>query len=633
MSNTQPSQGIPFALTCIAALGIVYGDIGTSVLYAFKIAIETASINSQVSELQIFGVLSMIVWSLFMVITVKYITFVMKADNHGEGGILALLTLVKPWKNLSEKRGILIALGMFGAALLYGDGMITPAISVLSAIEGLDLVTPIFTPYTQYIAVAVLLVLFSIQYKGTSKIGSFFGPIMFLWFITIGVLGINSIIQTPSILLAFSPHYAIMLFSSNPITGFLIFGAVFLVVTGGEDLYLDMGHLGRRPIQIAWIFLVFPSLILNYAGQAALLLRDPSAISNPFYMLVPSFLLVPLVILSTIATVIASQALISGVFSITKQASQLNILPRVLSVQTSSSGHGQIYISSINWILAFLTISIVLSFKSSDNLAAAYGVGVSTTMMITTCLLAYVTATKWNWKWQYQIPLITTFAIFDLVFVSSNFTKIPEGGWLPLLSGAAVYFIMYVWCKGAEIVEKRLKKLSQPIPAFLCYLEASELTNRIIRTPGLGVFLTKVKEAAPPALLHYLKHSRTINQDLIFLHVNISDVPRIPAKDRITFEKYANGICIVEVTYGFMQSPNIPVIIRTLYERKIIKVDPEDVIYYIGNERVVGDDNCKIMQGIEQNLFAFLSHVSAHPTDYFKIPDDRLVEIGIKITV
>ena len=350
-------------------------------------------------------------------------------------------------------------------------------------------------------------------------------------------------------------------------------------------------------------------------------------------MLVPSFLLVPLVILSTIATVIASQALISGVFSITKQASQLNILPRVLSVQTSSSGHGQIYISSINWILAFLTISIVLSFKSSDNLAAAYGVGVSTTMMITTCLLAYVTATKWNWKWQYQSPLITTFAIFDLVFVSSNFTKIPEGGWLPLLSGAAVYFIMYVWCKGAEIVEKRLKKLSQPIPAFLCYLEASELTNRIIRTPGLGVFLTKVKEAAPPALLHYLKHSRTINQDLIFLHVNISDVPRIPAKDRITFEKYANGICIVEVTYGFMQSPNIPVIIRTLYERKIIKVDPEDVIYYIGNERVVGDDNCKIMQGIEQNLFAFLSHVSAHPTDYFKIPDDRLVEIGIKITV
>jgi KUP system potassium uptake protein len=456
---------------------------------------------------------------------------------------------------------------------------------------------------------------------------------MLVWFATLALLGIWQVVKAPIVLTAFSPFYALDVFTQKPILGFIVFGSVFLAVTGGEALYADMGHLGKKPIQYAWLFLVFPALLCNYAGQAALVIQDHSNVNNPFFDLAPHWMLIPMIALATLATIIASQALITGVFSITKQASLLNLLPRINHKQTSSEGRGQIYIPSVNWMLAAGTIAIALIFAKSDDLAAAYGVAVSATMLITTILLNDVAKNHWKWSDWFRLPLTLMFGTVDIVFLLANSIKIPEGGWIPLLAGACVLSTIFIWCHGAKIVESRLKKLSSSMPDFLSFLEVSQNKGEIIRCSGTGVFLTKVKNGAPPALLHHLHHCKSINKKLILLTVLFTDIPRVSAKERIKFDHIGNGVYRLEATYGFMQIPNVPVVMRTLYERGLIEEDPANITYYIGHERIVGNDNCKLMQGLPQHLFALMARNSAHPTDFFKIPDERVVEVGIRIEV
>ena len=462
-SEGKPQEGRPAIALCLAALGIVYGDIGTSPLYALKVAVQAAAGTGAPSEGAVLGILSLIVWSLILIVSVKYVIFVMRADNHGEGGILALLALVRPWSGAAGRRGLLITIGIFGAALLYGDGVITPAISVMSAVEGLQVAAPQLLPYVKPLTVIILIGLFAVQARGTARIGRLFGPVMAAWFLVIAGLGFVSIVMTPRVLLAVNPAYALGTLTGSGWTPFFVFGAVFLAVTGGEALYADMGHIGRKPIRMAWSMFVLPALVINYAGQAALVLRDPAEIENPFFHLAPAWLVLPLVGLATAATVIASQALISGVYSLTRQACQLGLWPRVKIVQTSSEGFGQIYVPVANWGLMLLTLVVALVFKTSDDLAAAYGVAVSGTMLITSILLYEAMRGRWGWPAMVRIPLIMVFLAVDGAFCAANLIKLPEGGWLPLAGGVAVFLLMAVWTKGTDIVDERLKaRLSWP---------------------------------------------------------------------------------------------------------------------------------------------------------------------------
>ena len=468
--DARPVERRSMSVLCLLALGIVYGDIGTSPLYAFKVAVLASAGSGAPAPAEVLGILSLIVWSLVVIVSVKYIVFVMRADNHGEGGILALLALVHPWSSAAQsRRSALILLGIFGAALLYGDGVITPAISVMSAVEGLEVVAPSLMPYVKPLTVAILIGLFLVQSKGTARIGRLFGPVMAVWFLVIALLGVVSIYQTPHVLAALNPQYAIGVFLGGGWTPFFVFGAVFLALTGGEALYADMGHVGRLPIRIAWVSFVLPALVLNYAGQAALMLRDPREIENPFYHLAPEILVLPLVVLATLATVIASQALISGVFSMTRQASQLGLWPRLKIVQTSGEGFGQIYVPVINWGLMLLTLAVALLFKTSDDLAAAYGVAVSGTMLITTVLLHEAMRSNWGWSAYVRLPMTALFVAIDLAFFSANLLKLPEGGWLPLVAGGFVFWLMWVWTKGhrhrrsaAEPAQRGAARLHRP---------------------------------------------------------------------------------------------------------------------------------------------------------------------------
>ena len=621
--SKDKDNGRSMPVVCLAALGIVYGDIGTSPIYALREAfyahdgIATAPAN-------IYGVLSLIFWSLIVVISIKYLTVVMRASNNGEGGIIALVALLNPWKTeKTSRRYILMLLGLFGAALLYGDGTITPAISVLSAIEGLEVATPAFTPYVIPITVAILVGLFLIQKRGTAAVGRLFGPVMLLWFIVLASTGVWGIIQHPGVFAALNPAYAMAFFSTNGMVGFLVLGTVFLVVTGGEALYADMGHFGLAPIRMAWFALVLPALVLNYFGQGAIMLEDPS-ITQPFYELAPSWALYPLVGIATMATVIASQAVISGVFSLTRQAVQLGQLPRLTIVQTSRESYGQIYIPIMNWILMFATIGLVIGFKSSSNLAAAYGVAVSMDMVVTT-ILAFFVAYRWDWSPRLAGIIALVLLIVDLAFFGANIFKIPDGGWYPLVIAALIFFVMATWRRGRAIVGRELNEDTEPLDDFLESLE-----DRGPRIEGSAVFMTPSGNKTPPMLLHHLRHNRVMHEQVILMTVHTTDEPRVAAADRIKVEDLGHGFYRLQVYYGFMQPSNVPVALRFASEFGL-EVDIEETTFYVGRQSLIPSADKPGMMVWRERLFAFMSRNALPATAFYHIPHDRVVELGIQV--
>ncbi len=541
-------------LLVVGALGIVYGDIGTSPLYAIRECFHHTH-NIALNAENVLGVLSLIVWALIVVVSIKYVLFIMRADNKGEGGILALIALVSPHRQrrASDRVRYVIPVGVLGAALLFGDGMITPAISVLSAVEGLEVATPFFAPYVVPITVAILFLIFIFQRSGTAKIGAIFGPVMILWFTTLAVLGISWIVEAPEVLAAVNPAHAYTFFAENRMAAFVVLGSVVLVVTGSEALYADMGHFGRRPIQLAWFTMVLPGLLLNYFGQGALLIKDPSAIQNPFFRMAPSWGLVPLVVLSAAAAVIASQALISGVFSLTRQAIQLGYIPRLSITHTSKDEIGQIYVPMMNWVLLLATIWLVLTFRSSSNLAAAYGLAATTTITCTTVLAYFVARRVWGWNKFKAILVIAFFFVFDLAFLGSTMIKIPQGGWFPLMVGAIIYFLMSTWQSGRAIVAARLRRNATPIAQFVREVARQQPAH----VPGIAVFMTSDIDATPPALLHNLKHNKILHDRVALLTITTTDDPYVRSRDRTSVASLAPNFYRIVANYGFMQTPSI----------------------------------------------------------------------------
>lgn len=550
----------------------------------------------------------------------------MRADNEGEGGILALMELVRP-----KKQGlgffIIITLGLFGAALLYGDGIITPAISVLSAVEGLQVATPALEHYVIPITVIILFLLFYFQKRGTGKVGQVFGPIMIIWFLSIALLGIGAIIKNPEVLNAVNPVYAYNFFISNGFQGFVILGLVFLVVTGGEALYADMGHFGRRPIKIAWFTLVLPCLLMNYFGQGAILLQEPEAAKNPFYFLAPDWALYPMVAISTMATVIASQALISGAFSITQQALQLGYLPRLRIIHTSQDERGQIYIPQLNWLLFIGTIWLVISFKSSGNLAAAYGIAVTSTMVITT-ILAFVAMTKlWKWSLSLAITVSVFFIIIDLAFWGANLLKIMNGGWVPLAIGLGIFFIMTTWNWGRKILLKKIEEVTQPIEKFIDEV----MSVRLVSTPGTAIYMSSNPKGTPPALVKNMKHNRVLHKQIIVLSIIFKKVPHVNIDDGIEIQNPTDGFFRVIASYGFMDNANINQIIEVL-NKKGIEINLNNTTFFLGRELLVAKDKYGFLR-MRKKLFILLSRNSQRATEFFDIPTDRVFEVGSQIEI
>lgn len=624
----DPRSNSNFWVLVLSALGIVYGDIGTSPLYAIRECFQPDH-HIALNPANIFGVLSLIFWSLVIVISIKYIVFIMRADNNGEGGILALIALVAPHRQRRETDWVryFIPMGIFGAALLFGDGMITPAISVLSAVEGLEVATPLFGPYVIPITVGILFVLFFLQHYGTARIGAVFGPIMILWFLLLGILGANAISDRPDVLSAINPMYAVRFFLINGRIGFLVLGSVFLVVTGGEALYADMGHFGRRPISFAWFLIVLPGLILNYFGQGALLLANPEAIKHPFYHLAPSWALIPFVILSTLATVIASQALISGVFSLTRQAIQLGYLPRLGIVHTSKNEIGQIYIPFLNWILLICTIWLVISFRTSSNLAAAYGVAVTATMVITTLLAYFVARRHWGWKRIPTMALVSVFCFIDISFFLANVVKVEDGGWFPLLVGALIYLCMSTWQTGRAIVAARMRKAALPFDTFVKNVDR---TNPI-RVPGVAIYMTSDPESTPPALIHNLKHNKILHEKMALLTIITRDHPYVRHKERSKVSLLAPGIYRIVSSYGFMQTPNIFEILEAA-SKQGFEYNFEDITFFLGRETILPSQTPG-MAIWREHLFAFMLRNAQRATAFFQVPPDQVIEVGIQVEI
>ncbi len=622
----------PWFPLAIGALGVVYGDIGTSPLYALRECFHGAH-ALPLNRANVFGILSLIFWSLLIVISVKYLLFVMRADNRGEGGILALISLV-PAKLRDGKNGFfLVALAMFGAALLYGDGMITPAISVLSAVEGLKVVTPVFADWVVPITIAILVALFLIQRRGTGGIGAIFGPVMLLWFATLAVLGVLGIARDPSVIGAIEPSHALQFFLRNRLAGFLILGSVFLVVTGGEALYADMGHFGKKPIQIAWFALVLPALMLNYFGQGALLISQPSlarqtlVAANPFFYLAPDqpWILYALVGLATIATVIASQALISGAFSLTRQAIQLGYCPRLQIVHTSGEEFGQIYVPAINWMLMVCTIALVLGFKTSTALAAAYGIAVTMTMVITTYLAKVVAREVWGWKRRWLLPMTLFVMVIDVAFFGANFVKVHLGGWVPLLVGAVFFFLMATWRRGRQILAERLARQALPFSTFVQGLHPETPP----RVPGTAVFMARDPEATPTSLLHNLKHNKVLHDQVILLTIATEEIPEVPKKERISVDNYGKGCCRVTARYGFMQDPSIASMLEGMRAHGI-DLNMMKTTFFLGRETLIPSKKPG-MAIWREKIFAMMSRNALRPTDYFRIPANRVIELGMQV--
>lgn len=616
-------------LLALGALGVVFGDIGTSPLYAIRECFSSEHFVGLTPE-NILGVLSLIFWTLFFMITLKYMSFVMRADNKGEGGILSLMALTSSnsdLQNSSGKKWLLLTLGLIGAALLYGDGIITPAISVLSAVEGLKIVTPVFEPFIVPITVFFISILFVFQRFGTGKIGFFFGPIILMWFTSIGSLGVYWIIQAPQVLAALNPYHAVDFFIRNSWEGFFVLSSVVLVITGGEALYADMGHFGKKPIRFAWFFVALPGLVLNYFGQGGLLLTTPEAISNPFYLMAPKWALWPMVILATMTTVIASQALISGIFSMTKQAVQLGFCPRIPIIHTSSREIGQVYIPFINWALAIGVIWLVLSFKQSSALAAAYGIAVTGTMVITTILAFEVARRKWGWSLAKAGSIFGFFLIADLAFFGTNISKISHGGWVPIAVGAVIYLLMSTWAKGRRILADRLKAKSLPIEEFIQKLK----DNPPQKVEGSALYMTSDSWGVPLPLLHNLKHNKVMHNQVAILTIRTLEVPTVAKKDRVQIEELCPRFYRIIACYGFMEIPKIKHILEACRENGI-QFPIQETTFVLGRETILptGDATLSIWR---EKIFALMARNAQRPTAFFKIPPNQVIEVGIQVEI
>jgi KUP system potassium uptake protein len=613
-------------LLTLGALGVVYGDIGTSPLYALRESFGEAH-DIAATEANVLGLLSLITWSLIMVITVKYLVFVLRADNEGEGGILALTSLATPKGNPTQRRWALILIGLFGTALLYGDGIITPAISVLSAVEGIEVAQPGISDLVIPIAVIILIGVFSFQSKGTGTVGRLFGPIMVVWFVVLGVLGASHIFDAPRVLGAVNPLHALDFFLDNGWQGYLVLGSVFLVVTGGEALYADMGHFGRRPIRLGWFSMVLPALLLTYYGQGALILNEPSAIENPFYKMAPDWAVLPMTGLATLATVIASQALISGAFSLTMQAIQLDYVPRMKIDHTSEDQQGQIYLSTINYALMISCIALVLAFRSSTNLAAAYGVAVTMTMFITTILFYVVARERWGWKKRKALTICAPFLFMDLAFLGANLIKIPDGGWLPLVVGAAVFGLMTTWRTGRVLVGKRLRQGELPLATFIKSLGKQKVT----RVPGTAVFMYSRPGSTPPALLANLFHNRILHENVVILSVRTVDVPRVTAADREELIDHGQGFFSVRLRFGFMEEPDVPAALGHVLSSKV-SFDPLHTSYFLGKESIRPSPQ-EGMAIWRERLFAIMHRNATGAASFFSLPPERTIELGRQVDI
>jgi KUP system potassium uptake protein len=576
----------------------------------------------------VLGILSLIFWALILVISVKYLAFVMRADNQGEGGIMALTSLVTP-VGADRPRGTrrtLVLLGLFGASLLYGDGIITPAISVLSAVEGLEVTTPLFEPYIVPITVVILVGLFAIQSRGTGSVGRIFGPVTLLWFTVLGVLGLVQIAAHPDVLRAVNPWYGVTFFARNGLAGFLVLGSVFLVVTGGEALYADMGHFGRRPIRLAWFSVVLPALLLNYFGQGALIISDPDALDHIFFRLAPPWATLPLVVLATAAAVIASQAVISGAFSLTRQAVQLGYLPRVAVEHTSAAEIGQIYIPGVNWLLMLACVALVLGFGSSSNLAAAYGVAVTTDMVFATLLFGAVARMRWRWSKAGVAVMMIGFLTVDLAFWGANIVKVPHGGWFPLLLAAGVFTLMTTWKRGRIILRERLADGRLPLDDFI----ASMARSSVARVGGTAVFMYSDPDATPPALMHNLKHNRVLHEHVVLLSVLTAAVPHVDKKERAELKPLGSGFYRVRLHYGFMEDPNVPRDIK-FAEGEGLRFRSMETSYFLGRERLIAARRKGGMALWREHLFELMSRNARNATDFFKLPPNRVVELGATV--
>ena len=620
-AEEQQSRRYLFTLS-LGALGVVYGDIGTSPLYAFRECFAEEH-HLTPTPANVLGILSLIFWSLIIVISVKYLIFVMRADNRGEGGILALMSLVRPRR--SVRRTSLLGLGLFGAALLYGDGMITPAISVLSAVEGLEVAEPRVERYVVPLTILVLIALFMVQKFGTAKVGSFFGPVMLVWFATLGALGVWHILQEPHVLYAISPFYGYSFFAHNHLTGFLVLGAVFLVVTGGEALYADMGHFGAKPIRIAWFSYVFPALLLNYFGQGAFLLHTPSGADQPFFKMAPQWMLYPLVGLATLATVIASQAVISGAYSLTRQAVQLGYLPRIRVRHTSAREIGQIYISSINWALMFAAIGLVLAFKRSTNLAAAYGVAVTATMAVTTLLFAAFARERWQWSYGrvalFTIPLLT----IDLAFFGANVVKVWDGGWFPLAVGMLIYTMMSTWRVGRKVLTQKLAQQSMSIDDFLQQLAS----DKIPRVPGTAIFMSRNPEGVPTTLLHNIKHNKVVHKNVVLMTVETEDRSHLAENERYDWQELGHGVYRLMLHFGFMEDQDIPRVLERLATEPV-SFNPMTTSYFLGRETLIPTSQPG-MAIWREHIFAWMTRNASSASVFFNLPANQVIELGAQV--
>jgi KUP system potassium uptake protein len=623
LKHTKQSQ----AALAMTAMGIVYGDIGTSPLYAVK-EVFNPSHGIPFSAESILGGLSAIFWSLMVVVSLKYVILIMRADNEREGGIMALLALASASVKERANWGAGLALiGAFGAALFYGDGVITPAISVLSAIEGLEVATPMFKPYIVPLTVVVLFELFLFQRKGTATVGALFGPIMIVWFAVLALAGVVNILQEPQILYALNPVHAFRFLTQHGMASFIVLGSVFLAVTGAEALYADMGHFGKHAVRIAWFGCVFPSLVLNYFGQGALLIADPKALENPFYLMFPSWALYPMVGLATVATVIASQAVISGTFSMTKQAIQLGFFPRTKIVQTSESEIGQIYIPTVNWILLAGIVAAVIGFGSSTNLASAYGLSVSGTMLITTILTFFVL--RYGWHYNLMLCVLSTgfFLLIDAAFFSANLVKFVEGGWFPLVLGALIFTVMVTWRRGRSLLHAATSEGSVPLKLFIESIAA----NPPPKVEGTSIFLTVNPEGVPNALLHNLKHNKVLHERVVILNIVVEDIPYVPKEDYIWIEDLGHGFWRIKGHFGFKEIPDVPVLLDDCRLQKL-GFDLMQTSFFLNRETIISTPR-KGMARWRENLFIWMSHLAAKASDYYRIPTNRVIELGTQVEI
>ncbi len=624
-SDHETIHGSSLAVLTLGAIGVVYGDIGTSPLYALRECFHGQHGVAPTPD-NVLGVLSLIFWSLTLIISIKYILFVMRADNNGEGGILALLALVAKSPDAKRRsRASLIALGLFGAALLYGDGMITPAITVLGGVEGLEVVTHIFQPYIVPITLVILVILFMIQSRGTTSVGMLFGPVMIVWFVTIAILGVSWIVKEPRVLAAFNPLHAVTFFEANGWHGFVVLGAVFLVVTGGEALYADMGHFGPKPIRIAWFSIVLPALFLNYLGQGAMILLNPGAASSPFYLMAPRWALLALVALATMAAIIASQALISGAFSLTRQAIQLGYSPRLEILYTSAHHQGQIYIPQVNWTLMFCTLGLVLGFRSSSALAAAYGIAVTLTMLITTMLAYLVARGAWGVRRVVAGSIALFFFLIEFSFFGANLLKVAHGGWFPLVVGAVVYTVLSTWKRGRALLASRMREKLYPFDQFLQDIEAYPPQ----RVTGTAVFMTSNLTGTPPTLLHNLQHNKVLHDRVILLTVVTSDVPYVAPNKRTEVEGLGHGFYRLSVRYGFMEEPDVPDALGQASAQGF-KIDLNETTFFLGLETLLATRRPGLPLWRER-LFVLIARNAVRANAFFKIPPERVVELGMQV--